>query len=316
MENGPDRRGSEASLPAAPALGYFVAASQVERNTDRLTLGEAIARVWRDKWLVGGVTILAAALAAVAAFTMTPIYRAQAVVAPVESAPSNTGLLSALGSLTSAVGLGGETPVTNKDEAITIMQSRAFTEQLVEDLGLLPILFEEDWDAAAGQWRTSDPDEIPTAYDAWMLFTDELRTTSVDPANGLVVVAIEWKDPNLAAQWVQEHIRRVNEITRRRVVTDATKRLAFLNEELTKTNLVEVRQVIFSIIQSQYNAIAVANTQEEYVFRTVDPALPPIDPARPQKLLMIAGGIVAGGLIGIAVALFRSQRRRQPAAAD
>ncbi len=316
MENGPDTRGSEGSLPAGPALGYFVAASQVERDTGRLTLGGAVAQVWRAKWLVGGTTLLTAALAAVAAFTMTPVYRAQAVVAPVETGQSNTGLLSALGSLTSAVGLGGETPVTNKDEAITIMRSRAFTEQLVEDLGLLPVLFEDDWDAAAGAWRVSEPEEVPTPYDAYMLFDDELRTISVDPVNGLVVLAIEWKDPALAAQWVGEHINRVNEITRRRVVEDATKRLAFLNQELTKTNLVEVRQVIFSIIQSQYNAIAVANTQEEYVFRTVDPALPPIDPARPQKLLMIAGGIVAGGLAGIAIALFGVRRRREPAAAD
>jgi len=186
----------------------------------------------------------------------------------------------------------------------------------VEDLNLLPVLFEADWDAVAGAWRTSDPDEVPTAYDAWMLFSDDLRTISVDPVNGLVVVAIEWKDPELAAEWVQAHIRRVNEITRRRVVADATKRLAFLNEELAKTNLVEVRQVIFSIIQSQYNSIAVANTQEEYVFRTVDPALPPIEPARPQKLLMIAGGIVAGGLVGFALALYRGRGRRTPATAS
>jgi uncharacterized protein involved in exopolysaccharide biosynthesis len=260
--------------------------------------------------------MLITVLAAIAAFTMTPIYRAQAILAPVETEQSNSGMLGALGalgSLTSAIGLGGEQPVTNKDEAITIMRSRAFTEKFVHDNDLLPILFEEDWNAATESWRITEPDEVPTLYWAFKLFDEELRTISIDSSTGLVTLAIEWKDPDLAAQWVDEHIKRVNDITRSRVVTDATKRLAFLNEEVAKTNLVGVRQAIFSIIEGQYNSIALATTQEEYVFRIVDPALPPVEPARPNKLLMIAGGIVAGGLLAIALALFRPRRPLNPA---
>lgn len=311
MDNRHDTPETRPMLPAEAALGYFVPAAQLEGREDGLSLAQIWTRIWGDRWIIIATALIITALAAVAAFAMTPIYRAEAILAPVESESSNAGMLGALGalgSLTSAIGLSGELPASNKDEAITIMRSRAFTEKLVEENNLLPILFEDNWNAATESWQVSDADEIPTPYLAFKLFDDELRTISIDSTTGLVTLAIEWKDPDLAAQWVSEHIKYVNELTRNRVVADATKRLAYLNAEAANTNLVGVRQALFSIIEGQYNTIAIAATQEEYVFRTVDPALAPIDAARPKKLLMIAGGLVSGGLLGVALALFRPRR--------
>jgi uncharacterized protein involved in exopolysaccharide biosynthesis len=244
-------------------------------------------------------------LAGVAAFIMTPIYRATTLLAPVSEQNTNNslgGLLNQFGGLASLAGLSLGSGTTNKDEAIAILDSRMFTIQFIDDNDLLPILFLDSWDAEAGNWLK--PDDAPDLIDGYHLFS-KIRTIAEDRQTGLVQMSVEWKDPHLAAAWANALIDRVNQVMRADAISDAERGIEYLNRELEKTSIVELRQAIFSLIEGQINRIMLANVRDEYAFRVLDPAMAPNkdDFVRPRSLLMVVMGLLIGGVLGVGVAL-------------
>ena len=49
----------------------------------------------------------------------------------------------------------------------------------------------------------------------------------------------------------------------------------YLNQELEKTNVAELRQAIYRLIEAQIKQKTLARLRDEYVFRVLDPAAPP-----------------------------------------
>ena len=58
-------------------------------------------------------------------------------------------------------------------EAVATLESRAFTENFIRERNLIPVLFADDWDAAAKRWRV-EAEEVPTLGRAFQRF-DSIR---------------------------------------------------------------------------------------------------------------------------------------------
>ncbi len=250
-------------------------------------------------WLGGAALGLAAALAA--GFLTRPVYRASAVVMPVAGKETGNravaGLLSRLGGA-GALGLGDS---SQRDEALAVLKSRQFAERLIVDERLLPVFFADRWDQGTGKWTERDPNRIPTVWDGWIYFDRKVRTVIEDQDRGLVTVRVEWFDPVQAARWTNLMVARANDDLRSRKLRQLESSLAFLQAELGKTQLLELRAAIAEVMESQINERMLANARPEYAFRVIDPAIPAdLDqPERPKKLLLAAVGIAAGALVGL-----------------
>jgi hypothetical protein len=224
------------------------------------------------------------------------------------------GALSALagqfGGLAALAGVNIGAEGDQRDEAVALLRSRALAMQLIEERELLPVLFADEWDAAAGAWKSPDPDDVPTAWDAYRLFDEEIRYVAENPRNGLVTLAIEWKDPSQAKAWADELVARVNTETRSRATREAERSLTYLNEQLRKTELVELRQAIFTLVENQTKQMMLANVREDYAFKVIDPAIQPDsdEPVRPRRLLLLALGLAGGFLLGVLIALLSGAR--------
>ena len=266
----------------------------------------------RSWWLVLGCSVAVTALATLIAFRLAPVYRAEVVMIPTDSEAFPTGRLGSMvqefDGLAAIAGL-TTSRVSQKDEAITLLRSRSFTQEILQKYDLLKELFREDWDAERGRWRVS-PTEIPTVADGVDRFDRRVRTISEDARTGVVTLAIEWYDPELAAEWGNLLVREVNERLRQRVISEAQSSIDFLNAELQKTSIVELQRAIYSIVEAQVNKIMIANVRPEYAFRVLDPAIPPDpdDHVRPQRPLIAALGFLLGAGLGILVALLRFKR--------
>jgi uncharacterized protein involved in exopolysaccharide biosynthesis len=75
------------------------------------------------------------------------------------------------------------------------------------------------------------------------------------------------------------------------------------------------------LIEEHTKSITLAKTREEYVFKIIDPALPPDadKPVKPKRMLMVVLGILGGLLLGIMTVLLREAiraRQRRPAEAS
>jgi len=267
----------------------------------------ALARlIWRRKWLIAGITSVFAIAGATYALTAEPIYRAECLLAPnkLEQGPS---LAAGLGGLSSLAGINlGVSPDTT--DALATLESRVFVEEFIEENNLMSILFADQWDTANERWIADNPDDWPDIRDAVQYFIDEVRTVDVDAATGLTTLGIRWTDPGLAAAWTEILVDRINERLRARDLATSERRLAHLYEQLEMANLVELRQAISRLIESEIQTMTLARAEIEYAFKVVDPPRVPIDPIAPRPLPIIFFASLLGGLIGLSVALLSGWR--------
>ena len=323
MTNGHDQPGAQAqgqnppaSPPSAPQPCYIVVQPPVEE--DEISLADLWQALIRHKAWIVGITLLCTAAGAAAAFLMTPVYRAEVVVIPVSGEEGRGGLAALagqLGGLASLAGvdLGGSGG--RKEETLAILRSRAFTERFIRERNLLPVLFADKWDAAKGRWRVDDPDDVPTLGDAWRFFNERVRTIQEDRRTGLVTLAIEWTDPEVAAEWANELVRRANDTIRARDIEEAERSIRYLDEQLARTNVIELQQALYRLKEAQIKKIMLARTHEEYAFRVLDPAVPPEKHVRPNRPLVVALGLLVGLVLGIAgtLAAGGGSERKAPA---
>ena len=299
--------------PPVPAYYY-----PPEEEIDFMELWQVLVE---NKQLIAKITGACTAIALAVALLTTPIYRAETLLAPVSEEQVSglaalAGQFSGLSELAGInIGGGGST-----EESIATLKSRELTKAFIKEEGLMPILFENDWDAEKKAWKKrwwnfSDGKDGPTAWDAYKLFNEKIRSVKVDKKTTLVTVAIEWEDPELAAKWANKLVKRINQERRQEAIQEAEKSIAYLEQQLMKTGVVEIQQSIYKLIEAQTKTKMVANTREEYAFKVIDSAVVPEEKIKPKRKLIVIMGIILGGMAGVFTAFFRrfleNQRKKQ-----
>ena len=275
--------------------------------SDDIDLLDIFRTLWRGRWLIIAVTF-GFVLAGIAyAFLATPVYRSEVVLIPNESErPSN--LAASLGGLASLAGINLGSSV-DKMEGIATLRSRVLIEDFIRDEDLLPVLFADDWDAEKKRWKDSDEEDWPTVLTGVDYFIDEVRTVDENSTTGLVTLGVEWTDPVLAEKWTSELVQRVNDRLRQQTLSNSRQRLSYLNSELSKANLIELRQAISNLIEGEIQTITLAQADSEYAFKIVDPPRVPIEPVWPKKILIAAAAVFLGFVIGVLAVLLRAAGR-------
>lgn len=297
--------------PAVPGVRTEPSDGDPYYAADEISLADVLRVMSAHRGLIIAITLACTALAAVLALVMTPVYRSTALLVPVSQEQESQGLSAIagqFGGLAQLAGLNLGSGGSNKDEAIALLKSRGFTERFIQSENLLPILFDGKWDAGRKQWKSDDPDRIPTLNDGYRFFDRKIRQVTEDRRTSLVTLTIDWKDRELAARWAQLLVERVNQSMRERAIEESQRSLNYLNQELLKTEAAEVRQAIYRLIENQIKTIMWANVRDQYSFRVLDP--PAVadknDPERPKRALMIVLGFLLGGVLSLLIAYLRN----------
>jgi uncharacterized protein involved in exopolysaccharide biosynthesis len=281
----------------------------------QITLDSVLAAAWRSRWLMIACVAVCTALAATAAFVMKPKYRAEVVIIPVKADDARaalSGMVGQLGGLASLAGLalpsGG-----NKDEYLQYLSSNNFTGRFIEDEMLLPVLFEDQWDASKNRWTVEAPEDVPTIADGVRMFDRSIRSVQEDRRTGIVKLTVVWTDRDLAARWANLMVERVNRDLRQRAIDEARASIKYLNEELAKTNVVELRAAIYRLLENQIKSVMLASVREQYAFKVIDQAIVPDadDFVRPKRFVMVLLGAAFGGMFGLMIVLWRLRRAPQ-----
>ncbi len=277
----------------------------MDEDIKEVSLREAAQTIWSRRYLVGGVALLCCLVATVVAFVLPVKFEATAVLSPV-SDDADSGKLGGAGALLSQfgglAGLGGISLGSSggkKSISIATLQSAALTEAFIQDRNLLPVLFSEKWDVDKQRWATSDPEKIPTLWKAERLFRKKIRSVVEDKKSGLVTLTITWKNPAQAADWATELVGRTNNYLRAQAIDQSKKNLDYLNDQLSKTSVVELQKAIYGLTENEIKKVMIANGSEEYAFRIIDPAQVPELRSSPKRLLIVGGGLLAGLFLGV-----------------
>jgi len=284
--------------------------NQQEAHKEEISFQELVGILLRRKWLIVCFVALAALGAVLAAWLSPKKYQSVMVLSPATS-NSGGGQLGGIGSLASQFGglasLAGISVAgdSKKAESLAVLQSDALTTKYIEQNNLLPILFADKWDAQNKRWNITDPSKTPTLWQANEYFKRKVRTVSIDKQSQLVTLTITWKDPHVAAKWGNDLVRMCNDYLRAKAITESERNISYLNSQAATTDVVGVRQAIFSILQSEISRAMLARGSDEYAFKVLDPAVPPERPSSPRPLLWTAAAIFGSLFISVLSAFAR-----------
>jgi len=301
---------NQVPVSAVPPV-YYMSPPPVAED-DEINLMDYWRTLMRFKWMIVLITFLSGAGAIAVAFNMPPVYRAEALLAPAgEDKNAASALSGQFGGLASLAGInigggGGET-----ETAVATMESRIFSNEFITDQKLMPIMFEEKWDASSKRWLVENKEDIPTLWDAYKKFDQDMRTISADKKTGMYTLAIEWSDPELAADLVNKLVKKINHHQKQAAIIEAKRSIAYLENQLNETSVVEMQQAIYRLIEAQTKNIMLANVRDEYIFKVIDPAVVPEEKIKPKKKLIAILGVIVGFMLSVFLAFFISFVRKQ-----
>lgn len=292
----------------------------ISYEEDEIDLRELFGILWAEKWLIIGVTAVFAIGSVIYALMQTDIYRAEAVLAPADAEQSMGGLGSQLGGAAALLGVNlGASGGDNISTAIATLRSRQFIGRFIEENNLYVPLFAGQWDKSTGT-GVIDPEIYDAVSGTWLLlggrpseqeayraFSRILSVGGPDRTTGIVTVAINWHNPDEAAEWVNKLVSAINADIKTQDVSEATSAIAYLRNQLEQTQLVDMQRVFYQLIESQTRITMLADVREEYVFKVIDPASIPDVNVEPRRSVIVIVGIFIGGLLSLVIALFRQK---------
>lgn len=280
-------------------------------HVDELSLNEFVGALRRARWLILSLAVASILIAVVAVLVTPKTYTASTVLSPVTNTPGGGGfgrvdsLLSQFGGLASLAGFSGLND-TSRSESLAVLQSEALTEAYVQKNDLLPILYARKWDAQRKQWTERNPRKVPTLWKANEDFTNKIRQLNIDSKTGLVTLRITWKDPQVAADWANGLVKMTNEYLRDKAIRESQRNIAYLNDQATKTDVVGVKQAIFTILQNEINKEMLARGSEEYALKVLDPAFAPEKPSSPKPVLWVSLALFGSLLLSLVLVFLRT----------
>lgn len=286
----------DASAFKGPA-GYFAPMYPTETD-DEIDFHEIVSTLLSHWKIIAGVVLIFTLVAGLYAFLAPKKFKADTLIAPYDSNSSaGAGGLSqiagSLGGLASLAGVnlnsGGD-----KDVSIATLQSRALVVGMIKDENLLPVLFDDQWDAEKKVWRVDAPEDAPTLLDGFDLFQKKILKVSEDKKTGLVTLEMEWTSPELAAHWANELVRRANAELQQKALKESDHHIEYLQNQLQQTSLVDMRQSIYSLLENEFKSAMVAKGNDQYAFKVIDPAVVPEKKVWPKRGLILVLGFMAG----------------------
>lgn len=169
------------------------------------------------------------------------------------------------------------------------------------------VIDEYVYDATSKKWvREVPPGKSvePTDWELVKAFRD-IASISQDAKSGLVTVAVEYYSPESTKQWVDWLVADLNEAMKLRDQTDATRNITYLKAQLEKTPVADMQKVFYQLIEDQTKTLMLTEVNQEYVFKTLDPAVVAEEKAKPKRALIAVLGTLLGGMLGVMLVLVR-----------
>lgn len=285
-----------------------------EAQPDPLQVLRTLMAYWRTIAICAGVAFV---LALVVAFVSPPAYRSETLLSYNDDELNDPGLAalaSQFAGVSSIAGLSFGNSGSQKDVALALLTARGFLEDFLAENNLLPVLFADRWDAEGRKWRSRWWSMDPTVADGVRFFLERVLTVTEDRRTGLVRLTVTWTDPERAADWANDLVRRANEVTRDWAIGEARESREYLRAQLDQTNVLEVRESVNRLIENELKKEMIASVRVQFSFRVIDDAKPSDldDYVRPRRLLLSAFGLFVGLGIGVILALAINYVRSHP----
>ncbi len=292
--------------------------SSANEYEDGIDLGELFAVLWSGKVKIMVITAVFAVGSVIYALSIPNQYKATALLAPAQS--NNGDLSSALGQLGGLASLAGVSigggDSSESQIAQEIMKSWSFVETFISDNDLAVEVYaangwskgsnelqinQDAYNTATNEWLIEDSDGNLAPPTSWQLFKkfSGMLSVSEDKKSGLVSVSIEHYSPQIAKEWLDMYVASINEHMQARQVAKVSNNIDYLEAQINKTPIAEMREVFYTIIEEQTKNKMVAEASPDYAFVAVSPSMVPEQKSQPKRALICILGTLLGGTLSV-----------------
>jgi uncharacterized protein involved in exopolysaccharide biosynthesis len=294
-----------------------------------LNFREFVALSWRYKWFVIALTAVFAVSSVYIALAIPNQYKAEVLLAPSDEQQGGglAALANQFGSLASLAGInlagkGGDKSLL----AIEVFRSKQFIMGFIERHDILvPLMAANNWDHTTDalsydesaydtqnkKWirDVSYPLQvIPSYFEAYEAFMERLKLDR-DTKSGTVAVTFEFYSPVLAKQWLTLLVQDLNNYMREQERRESSKSIEYLEAQIVKTQVAELRTVFFQLIQEQTKKAMLAAAREEFVFKILDAAIVPERKSKPSRAIIVIIVTFFGGIFSLFLVHLRQAMR-------
>ena len=271
-------------------------------DEDEIDLLELIRSLLQSWATIVGITILCTGLAVAYALHAPEVFKAETLLAPAQEEKSGaSSALSQFGGLAAMTGISIPTG-SNIERVLATLKTRVFLKNFIKEKNLLPLIFDEFRDEVSNSWKLPPGKNALITEDCIAPLKDAI---SVDQdKSGLITLSISWKDPELAAQWANDLVKQLNEQLREQAIADSQKRVGYLEQELAKTTLQDMRAVLYNLLESEKQKALLANVNEDFALEVIDPAVAPETREKPKRKIIVVLGVLCGGFLGVFAVFF------------
>ena len=251
------------------------------------------------------------------ALSLPNIYKSEALLFPVQesSQDSLSSLANSYSGLASLAGvnIGGTNGSSNKTkEGIEILKSTKFLSDFIIKRNIaVPIIAAQPdkksnmylvnknkYDVKSQKWLI----EIPSILSLVRTFKGSNFTVYHDPKSGFIKITITHFSPQVAKDWVEWIVSDLNLFFKLQELDEAKKTIKYLEEELVKNKVKGLEVIFYRLIEEQTKKIMLANTRDEFLFRTIDPPVISDIKSSPRRALILIIGTFFGGMISLTTA--------------
>ena len=286
---------------------------------DEIDLRELFGVLWAGRLKIIVITAVFALASVVYALSVPNQYKATALLSPAQSSGGGlSGALGQLGGLASLAGVSiGGGGSSEAQVAQEIMKSWNFIEGFIKSNDLaVEIYAAEGWskssnslqinsdlyDESDSQWVVENNESGALGPpSSWNLFKRFLGMLSVseDKTSGLVSVSIEYYSPQIAKHWLDLYVAAINGHMQERKMAEVTRNITYLEAQIKKTNIAEMKEVFYTIIEEQIKSKMLAEASPDYAFVPVSPSMVPEEKSQPKRALICILGTLLGGMLSV-----------------
>jgi len=295
---------------------------------EEVDIRELIGIIWKGKWFILCVSAIVAMWAVFYAISIPDEYKATVLLAPASKSSSSSlsKLAGQYGGLASLAGLslGGGSGDDKTTISIELMNTWGFLEKFIIsnqleievfatvgwDKSKNKLLIDETlYDEKNAKWLRVDKageisGEKPTSWELYKKIQGKIYINK-NTETGLISLSIEHYSPFIAKKWVDLLVIAINEHMQEQDRVEALNSIEYLKEQISKTNIAEMRSIFYQLIEEQTKTLMLAEINNEYVLKTISSSKVPEEKSKPKRALLVIFWVAFAGGISVLIVLLR-----------
>ena len=270
----------------------------------------------RYKWYILSSTTIFSVIGIFIAYTTPNEYKAEVMlVAAGEQNQNNLGFGGQLGGLASLAGISSSGSSGDKVAlAKELMNDWHFVDSFIKKYHIKhKILAAESWDVET-QKLTYDEELFDDQSNSWRITQKSSKEPSDWKAfnefkkrvifryskdNPVIYVSLNHYSPHLAVEWLDLLITEMNTKIQNIDIKETQKSLTYLQDKVNETQVSELREVFFELMQQQLKKLMLAEIREEYILKKIGPIKTPQSPFKPKRLVIVLLSTFFGTLVSL-----------------